>query len=639
MKQSRMIYRKICGCALILFFCVGNLYSQSLSSTSKRAINFYSQARNTISPEDAIMFAQQAIEVDSTFTEAYWFLADRLRDAGMAEGEKNVLIAASQKTTYRIDDTLYKLSNVFYKNGEYENAIKTIERASEKLSPQKKERILSKSNVALKLKNNPVPYDPKALSGVNTSYDDYWPSFSLNGKVFSTTVLIADKTKSNLEWNEEIYWCFQDSTGAWRQAENIGYPTNTEENEGSQSFSADGRYMFFVACDKPDTKGGCDIYYSIFDGKNWSLPYHAGEPLNTRYWETNPCLSADGRELFFASNRPGGKGKKDIWECVVTRLSDGTLRFSNPINLSDSINTPEDEFSPFIHPDGRTLYFATNGRDGLGGYDIFMSKRNENYEWSSPKNLGYPINTHKDEYGFVVDSKGEKAYFSSEVDPEKGKDIFEIELYAQARPEAMNYFSGIVRETESQRPLIANVEISDVDTEKKYIIPTNDFGAFSTYLPIDKEYAINVHKKNFIMYSQTILPQHLSDQRLFINLDSIVIGRSLILKNISFETDSYLLTEKSAPELQAIFEFMQNNPQISIEIIGHTDNIGSEQYNLELSQNRAEEVKRFLCSKGVLASRIKCIGKGESEPLMSNDTEEGRALNRRTELKITDKSE
>lgn len=635
MKRLRMICRKISVCILFCFFCAGMLQAQSLSSTSKKAINLYSQARNTISPDDAIMFAQQAIDVDSTFTEAYWFLADRLRDAGRAEGEKNVLIAAAQKTTYRIDDTLYKLANVFYKNGEYESAIDAIERASEKLAPQKREKIISKSNAALKLKNNPVPYDPKPLSGVNTSYDDYWPSFSLNGKVVSTTVLVADKTRSNLEWNEEIFWCFQDSTGAWRQTQNIGYPTNTEENEGSQSFSSDGRYMFFVACDKPDTKGGCDIYYSVFDGKNWSLPYHPGEPLNTRYWETNPCLSADGRELFFASNRPGGKGKKDIWECVVTRLSDGSLSFSSPINLSDSINTTEDEFSPFIHPDGHTLYFATNGRDGLGGYDLFLSKRNENYEWSSPKNLGYPINTHKDEYGFVVDSKGEKAYFSSEVNPEQGKDIFEIELYAQARPDAMNYFSGVVRETESQRPLIANVEISDVNSAKKYVFSTNDFGVFSAYLPIDNEYAINVHKKDFIMYSQTILPQSLSEQRLFINLDSIVVGKSLILKNITFETDSYLLAAQSNPELQAIFDFMQNNPQISVEIIGHTDDIGSEQYNLELSQNRAEEVKRFLCKKGISDNRIKCVGKGESEPLASNDTEEGRALNRRTELKIT----
>ena len=633
-----MICKRLFASLLICFFCVNVLHAQALSSTSKRAINFYSQAKNTISEEEAIMFAQQAIAVDSSFTEAYWFLANRLRDAGKAEGEKNILIVAAKKTSYRIDDTLYKLANVFYKNGEYENAIETIEKVNEKFPLQKKNIILSKSKAALKLKNNPVPYDPKVLKGVNTPYDDYWPSFSLNGKVVSTTVLIADKSRSNLEWNEEIFWSFQDSTGMWKQSENIGFPTNTEENEGSQSFSADGRYMFFVACDKPDTKGGCDIYYSIFDGKNWSMPYHAGEPLNTRYWETNPCLSADGRELFFASNRPGGKGKKDIWECVVTRLSDGSLRFSNPINLSDSINTPEDEFSPFIHPDGHTLYFATNGRDGLGGYDLFMSKRNENYEWSSPKNLGYPINTHKDEYGFVVDSRGEKAYFSSETNPEMGKDIFEIELYAQARPEAMNYFSGIVRETKSQRPLVANVEITDVLTKKKHVFSSNDFGTFSAYLPIEKEYAVNVHKKNYVMYSQTVLPQTLQDQRLVINLDSIFVGKSLILNNISYEMNSYLLTEKSEPELQSIYDFMQNNPQISVEIVGHTDNIGSEQYNLELSQNRAEEVKRFLCRMGVAESRIKCIGKGESEPLVSNDTEEGRAINRRTELKIINKN-
>ena len=197
----------------------------------------------------------------------------------------------------------------------------------------------------------------------------------------------------------------------------------------------------------------------------------------------------------------------------------------------------------------------------------------------------------------------------------------------------MNYFSGVVRETESQRPLIANVEISDVNSAKKYVFSTNDFGAFSAYLPIDNEYAINVHKKDFIMYSQTILPQSLSEQRLFINLDSIVVGKSLILKNIAFETDSYLLVAQSNPELQAIFDFMQNNPQISVEIIGHTDDIGNEEYNMLLSERRAASVRQALIDKGINGDRIKTKGCGSTQPLFPNNfDDELKFLNRRVSM-------
>ncbi len=633
MKLSNKIYNLLIVTFLLFVFC-NNATAQTLSTSSKKAENFYNQARNSISDSEAIALAKKAVEMDSTFTEAYWFLATKFRDKNNRDKQIAVLEKSEQKTTFRLDETRYRLAKAYYETGEYELSVAALERISADYPSKKTELLLQKNVVALELKGNPVPFEPKNMQTINTPYDDYWPSLSLDGKVFSTTVLIADKTKSNLEWNEEIYWSFQDENGVWKPSKSIGHPTNTEDNEGSQSFSIDGKYMFFVACDKPDSRGGCDIYYCVHDGSGWSLPINAGEPLNTRYWETNPCLSADGRELFFSSNRPGGKGKKDIWECVVTKMADGTLRFTNPINLSDSINTPEDEFSPFFHQDGSTLYFASNGHAGLGGFDIFYSKRDKNYVWSKPKNIGYPINTHKDEFGFVVNSQGDKAYFSSDILSAQEKDIYELALYSAARPEPMNYFASLVRERKHKTPIETEIEIADLSTGEKFNCSSDWNGAFSTYLPANQEYAINIYKKGFLFYSGNIRTDELLSNKNIIEMDSIRVGESLILNNISFETDSYKLLPTSQPELEQIFRFLTNQPDVSIELVGHTDNVGTHEHNIKLSGNRAKEVFKYLVGKGIAARRITCVGMGETMPIASNDTEEGRALNRRTELKI-----
>ncbi len=617
-----------------MLFFTSVISAQTLSTSSKKATELYSKARNSISEQEAIDFAKKAIEEDNTFTEAYWFLATRFSEQKKTNEQISTLKNAVQNTSYKTDETRYRLAKAYYETGEYENSVTVLEEISSNYPQKKTSALLHKNRVALEFKHKPVPFNPQNLEAINTPYDDYWPSMSLNGEVFSTTVLIADKTKSNLEWNEDIYWSFRDENGQWKKSESIGMPTNTEENEGSQNFSIDGKYMFFVACDKPDTKGGCDIYYCVHDGSNWSLPINPGEPLNSRYWETNPCLSADGKELFFSSNRPGGKGKKDIWECVVTKMPDGTLRFSNPINLSDSINTLEDEFSPFFHQDGSTLYFASNGHDGLGGFDIFYSKRNSSYVWSKPKNIGFPINTHKDEYGFIVSPNGENAYFASDILSEQEKDIYELNLYKEARPTPMNYFAGIIYERMHKTPIETDIEISDLSTGNKHTYKSDWNGVFSTYLPANQEYAINIYKKGFLFYSKNIAPTDLSESKAIIEMDSIRIGESLILNNISFETNSYKLLPKSTPELEYVFRFLVAQPEVDIEIIGHTDNIGTHEHNIVLSENRAKEVSKFLIAKGIDAKRISCIGMGETLPIANNDTEEGRAKNRRTELKI-----
>lgn len=621
-----------CEFLLFLIFLTPISWAQSWQSSSKKANEFLSQARLETDNFRARILAKKALALDKTFTDAYWFLASCYEKAHMTDSAFLILQTAENQAKTSHDETIFKIAKKHYSLGEYEKSIEALERTATDFSPKKRADLFERNRVALALKRNPVEFSPTNLTAVNTPYDDYWPSLSLGERVISTTVLIADKSRPQLEWNEEIFWSLKNDSGQWNAARSIGEPINTEENEGSQSFSADGKYLFFVACDLADSRGGCDIYYSVHDGRGWSLPINAGEPLNSRFWESTPCLSADGREIFFASNRPGGKGGMDIWECVVQRRDDGTLRFSNPTNLSAEINTDGDEFSPFFHPDGKTLYFSSNGHPGLGGQDIFFSRRDENFSWSKAQNIGYPINTHKDEFGFVVSPSGQEAFFSSDIAPENGKDIFKFDLYASARPSAMDYVFGTVRERNSGQGLAAQIDFFDFSQNKKQTVFSGADGSFATFLPSEKNYDINILKPDFLLFSENVKTK--KEQRLVLELDSIKVGKSLILKNIAFETDSYFLKESSKNELGKVLEFLKNQPRLRLEIVGHTDNVGDEKYNLRLSENRAKEVEKFLISIGVEPARIAAVGRGQTEPIADNQTEEGRAKNRRTELKI-----
>ena len=217
--------------------------------------------------------------------------------------------------------------------------------------------------------------------------------------MISTTVLSPKwMGDAPMQYQEDMYVSHWNGS-KWSYSEPLPAPMNGYGNEGSQSFSADGRYMFFVQCTNRENIGSCDIWYSIRKGDKWSNPINLGEPANSRYWESNPVMSPTGDMIYFTSNRPEGLGGKDIW-CVQVYIDDyGYLKTYNPQPLGKPINTDKDEFAPFIHADNHTLYFSSDGHKGLGGQDIFRSVHNDDGSWSTPENLGYPINTHGDESG------------------------------------------------------------------------------------------------------------------------------------------------------------------------------------------------------------------------------------------------
>ena len=435
---------------------------------------------------------------------------------------------------------------------------------------------------------------------------------------------------------EDFYYSVRRPGDGWEARRNLGKPLNSPGNEGAQSLSPDGRMLYFTACNRDDGEGMCDIYISQQTGGKWSVPYNPGRPLNTAYSEKHPSISADGRTLYFASDRPGGWGGLDIWISIMTE--DGKWR--EPVNAGDSINTPEDEQSPFIHPDGKTLYFSSGGHMNLGKGDIFISKKKDDGSWSEAGNLGFPINTFNDEIGLIVNSDGDKAYFSSDRLKGRGMDIYSFDLYPAVRPARVSYIRGRVYDAETFKGLDARFRLIDLETGNVTIESRSHAGEgdFLLPLPTGHNFAFNVSHPGYLFYSEHFSLEGLYEKTdpylMDVPLKPIETGERIILKNIFFGFDSDSLLTESLVELDRVTEFLRTNPTVSVEISGHTDSIGSSSYNLRLSERRAQSVVEYLLGRGIDAGRLTYKGYGANQPVASNDTEEGRARNRRTELKI-----
>lgn len=653
-----MKYRKTLILIGTLFCSLVTWAQKDVSTTNTKAIQVYYEAirsSNEGSYDIAIEKFKDAISRDKLFVEAYWGLADVYNH----QKKDNMRIATLRNCSYsnfpKNDQTLYRLGTAYFESGLYMDAkplflkIKTIKGISN-IMMLRCEDFIKRCDYAYQLKKNPVPFSPRNLGdNINSEYDDYWPSITASEDMLLLTVLVGKKQGESVQKtgvHEELFISRKDDNGDWTKTKNIGDPINTPGNEGAQSFSPDGRYMFFVACDRTIGMGGCDIYYSVRNGDTWSTAINPGPPLNSKYWESTPSISPAGDEILFSSNRPGGKGMKDIWTCKVNINEDGSLKFATPTNL-DSINTDRDELSPFIHADNRTLYFSSNGHYGLGGYDVFVSRRKTaRYPWGRPRNLGYPLNTSKDEIGFVVNGNGDKAFFSSDgiENRGRGREVYEVDLPEKLRPKRVKFIQGKIYDADLDVPIQAIVEIYTTDSVPKKVFETvsdKKDGSFTALIPTDnakEEYGFLVRKKGYMFHSQ-----HLTEDDPIINLrnstqiqlERIEVGKSLVLNNVFFDFDSDKLKAKSYAELDRLIDFLRTNSRISIELAGHTDIKGNDDYNKTLSEKRANVVMKYLISKGIPESRLSSKGYGSSKPIADNNTESGRALNRRTEVVIT----
>ena len=426
--------------------------------------------------------------------------------------------------------------------------------------------------------------------------------------------------------------------GKWQKRSNVGPPINTPANEGAQCISPDGQFLFYTLCNSPSGMGRCDIYFSFKEGNKWSTPKNVGPPINSKYWDSQPSLSSDGNTLYFVSNRPGGKGEKDIWSSTLTKEG----YWGAPVNLGDSINTEYSDMSPFIHPDNKTLYFASEGHPGMGKHDIFYARMKKDGTFGKPVNIGYPINTSSDEFSLIVNSKGNLAYYASSNRKEGfgNLDLYSFDLYEKARPTLVTYVKGKVFDVDTKKMLDAKLELLDLETSKVVteIYSNAITGEYLVCLPANKNYAFNASRNGYLFYSENFsLINRKNPEEPFlmdIPLKPIKTGEKVVLKNIFFETGKYNLKDESRSELNKLGDFLIKNPKVKIEVSGHTDNVGDQKMNQTLSLNRAKSVYDFLITNGIAAERLTYKGFGETQPVDSNDAEKGRAANRRTEFKV-----
>lgn len=645
----------ICLISLLACQLTGDLQAQSAySSSDKKAIKLFDEARmayREMRLSSARELLEESLGRDADFIEAQSLLAFVCVDEGDYDAAEN-----NFKKAIEIDRQALMPNNIFFlaqlvlNDGRYKEAENYFERylnangKSERMNNESR-RQLDKIEFALSAMENPVPFEPKNLGpAINSERAEYFPSLTVDEKTILFTRRLPSASAPE-GFNEDFYIAHK-KNGEWQTAYNVEKPINTEMNEGAPSLSADGLLLIFTACELYGSYGGnrqgmgsCDLFYSQRSGNNWGVPYNLGQTINSRHWETQPSFSADGKTLFFIRGLRDQSGNTN-GNIYMSQL-DKDLRWSKPVPLSNTINTPNNEESVFIHPDGQTLYFSSDGHPGMGNLDIFISRKDENGEWGEPINLGYPINTHKNENSLLVSSDGKIAYFASDREEGYGDlDLYTFELDEKFAPNKVSYFAGVITNANTDEPLEARFELINLDNSTVAVESFSDpaTGEFLVTLPAGKEYALNVSKDGYLFYSENFALDEstiLEPVKENIPLEPLEIGKKIVLKNIFFETDKYALKDKSKVELNKLIEFLNENPGLKIKVMGHTDNVGSDTYNQTLSQNRARSVVEYLIENGISSVRIQSEGYGAKQPIADNATAEGRAKNRRTEFQIT----
>ncbi len=616
------------------------------TSTNKSAVKYYKKAETAyrlMNYDEAESNLLKALDKDPVFIEAHMLLGDLYMETTKPEDailafEKAVAIDSSF-----FNAVYYLLGSLYYDVKDFSKSVDCLKYYMQipglpSLQYRRGFEKLELAEFANKAYSNPVPFNPvNPGDSINSAEDEYINAISTDRLMLLFTRREAtDTIAGQIQYSEKVFqsdW----NEGAWTLAKSIQSVINELGNIGAVTISPDGRYLFFTACHAPGGHGSCDLFYMVKNGDAWSEPQNLGSGVSTYAWESQPSFSSDGRTLYFASNRSGGKGSSDIWRTVLQ--DDGS--WSKPVNLGPPINTSGEEMAPYIHPDDMTLYYSSEGHRGLGGLDLFYSKRDSTGLWMKPVNLGYPINTEADEINIIIDPSGEMAFISSDKLGGMGRyDIYEFELHPDAKPLAVTYMKGRVFDAETKLPLLAQFELIDLSSGDTRVEAFSDAttGEFLLVLPTDKEYALNVSKTGYLFYSDNFSLKgiHAEDDPFMMDiyLKPVKIGQIMVMKNIFFDTDKYDLKPESIIELDKLIQFLNENPGVKIEISGHTDNVGTADYNIELSDKRAKAVFYYLVEDGISADRLTSKGYGLTRPVDTNETKEGRANNRRTEVEV-----
>jgi outer membrane protein OmpA-like peptidoglycan-associated protein len=638
------MYKSIYILVIMLIWSYNSVLAQSIPK----------EARNYL--EEGKVYYDQAdyLKALDSYLAAYAFVPN---DPGI-----NYSIALCYINTYSYDKALkyllpakkagiedpmleYYLGISYHANAKIDEALQSLQVFKSKLRPADKE-LLAQTNKYLRycenaklLMSKPVVMKISNLGKtVNSQYPDYNPAISVDESTIIFTSRRANSTGGLVSemdgyFFEDIYISNKLPNNTWGEGKQLDATINSVNHDACVGLSSEGQTMIIYKDD-----GGGDLYYSNLSGSAWSKPVSFGKSINTDGWEACGNFSPDGNYLFFVSNKKGGFGGTDIY--WSKKNADGT--WGAPVNMGKEVNTAEDEFSPYLHADGKTFYFSSQAHNSMGGFDIFQST----IDWSAapamlvsaPVNLGYPINTVGDEIYFVWSADNKRAYFSSAREGGFG----DKDLYLLERPEAkaaLVLLKGTISDCKSKEFIQANISVTDVESGKligKYV--SNSLtGKYVVTLPAGKNYAITVEAKGYLFHSKNIdIPKLESFKEIDdeICLEKIDVGSTIVLNNVFFDVNKATLRKESEIELDKLFDILSKNPKIKIEVAGHTDSDGETQANLTLSDARAHAVMDYLIAKGISADRIIYIGHGEDKPVAPNDTPENKQLNRRTEIKI-----
>ncbi|MEM9258259.1 MAG: OmpA family protein [Bacteroidota bacterium] len=649
-------------CCLLLFFLLTQCATaqkrsaQTIADLPKKDQKLLANARSSIGTgmtTEAKQELDELLQRHPANRELYFLRSEVLKALGQYTAAAEDITAGIASGMEPARAVAYrKLGEVASLGGDFSGAVNAYQKYLE-LTPtssrgdrqQKAEALLARAKIAANLAANPVPYSPRRLNdSVNTdAHLEYFPSLSIDGERLIFTRRIAGQ-------NEDFYFSRKQTDGSWSTASPLD-GINTEFDEGAQTMTADGNYLVYTVCNRPNGAGGCDLYFSEWTGELWTPARSIGNHINSRWYEAQPSISADGQLLFFTSNRPGGQGKNDLYACG--RRPDG--KWSQPVNVGKQVNTSGQDQYPFWSADGQTLFFTSDGHPGLGGEDLFRTVLGVDNIWSEPENLGYPINTAANETTLFVALNGTEAYFSKrEVDPATGVadvDLYTFDLPPAIRPLPTTYVEANITDVVTGEPLAATVRLRPTTQDAPATVRSaNPAGYFLAVLPAGKDYAFTVDHPGYLFYSDRFpLAEGFSQEKpyqLEIKLQPLSPATvnsgteedgATAFQNVLFATGSATLLPVSSDELDRLASLLLKAPDYQVAINGHTDDVGNDDDNQELSEQRAESVKTYLIDQGVVASRITTKGFGESRPVASNDTEEGRAKNRRTTFKLSKK--
>ncbi|MFL5730883.1 MAG: OmpA family protein [Cytophagaceae bacterium] len=620
-------------------------FAQQYSTTNKKAIKDFEEGQGLLhlrKYKEGVVKLEEALKKDPNFAEAHTAVAYAYKDMGEeAKARPHFLKAGELKPDNKDYYNIYFICADYLLNeGNYAEAKKYLQKIIT-FNPNNK-AVMYKTNIMMgncifaeQALKHPLEFKPVLMSDkINKYFIHAYPVLTADQQTF----IFSKRDGPQLTDDEDIVMS-RKVNGEWSDPVSISSKINSEFNEGACTMSADGKVLVFVSCNRKDGMGACDLYISFKKGNDWTVPVNMGPNVNSAAWDSEPTISADGRTIYFTSERGGGLGLFDIW----TTSMDENGNWRPAKNLGKPINTEGKEVSPFIHANGTTLYFSSNKHPGMGGYDIFYSHKSDSTHWTEPVNIGYPINSQLNDASVFISADSKKGFYS--VYERKDMRFNKALLYQFDVPKELQeqklstYAKGTVYDAETKQKLGAKVELVDLKTQQVVQSVKSDSvnGDYLVVLTEGTEYALYVSRPGYLFKSSFFDykdPKNFNPMNLDVYLDPIKAGKAVVLNNIFFASNSFALEDKSKTELDKIIAFLKLNSKVNIEFGGHTDDVGSDKDNLELSMKRAKSVYEYIVAKGIPASRLKYKGYGETQPVVPNDSEEHRQMNRRIEFKI-----